>query len=360
MRAKAAAAVLVAMAALLVLVAPTGAGAAKVYHQPASVTADLHGTGTGGFQFYLFGFDRGVVFSLAKLRGEGLETVSYYSLHRERRPEFEDGRLDLKVGKLGHFRGHFVARSTKTQKLQKGCTGEPTTIEDGYFVGSFAFHGERGYTSIHADREKGSLTRMGAAKCVIAKEHRGHRSPSRRAKKEAELEREREAGEFRLVAGDAEGRLILQASREEAPRELHSQPTDFEVTLDGGKAGSFDVSRSASFFEFGRDAASTSFVVPNLAAPLTEATLEPPAPFSGSATFHLDTPKSASWTGDLAVELPGLGKTPLTGKQIYAGLCHGRSNCTKTLPFQLQALLEASNGFGSSVAVGVATTDPGS
>ena len=60
-------------------------------------------------------------------------------------------------------------------------------------------------------------------------------------------------------------------------------------------------------FEFGPGAAST-FQVPNLAEPLTEATLEPPAPFSGSATFHLDTPKTASWTGDLAVELPGLGK----------------------------------------------------
>lgn len=346
------------MAALIVVALPTSAGAAKVYHQPASVSANLQGTGTGGFRFFLFAFDRGAVFSLAKLHGEGLETVSYYDLHRKRRPEFEDGRLDIQVGKLGHFRGHFVAHSTKIQKLQKGCTGEPTTIEDGDFVGSFVFHGERGYTSIHADREKGSVTRLGAADCVIPKEHRGHRRPSRRAKKEAELEREREEGEFRLVAGDAEGRLILRASREEAPRELHSQPTDFEVDLEGGKAGTFDVSRSASFDEFGPNSVSTSFVVPNLAEPLTEATLEPPAPFSGSATFHLDTPTSASWTGDLAVELPGLGKTPLTGKKIYAGLCHGRSDCTKTLPDPLQHVLEANNRFGGSVSVGVATTKP--
>jgi hypothetical protein len=354
MRAKAIAAVLAA--ALIVLALPTGAGAAKVYHQPASVSASLQGTGTGGFRFFAFAFDRGAALSLARLRGEGDETVSYFSFRGKRRPELENGRLDIEVGKLGHFRGHFIAHSTKIQKLQKGCTGKPTTIEDGYFAGSFAFHGERGYTSIHADREKGSLTRIGAADCVIPRERRESRRPSRRAKKEAEREREREAGEFRLVAGDAEGRLILQASREEAPRELHSQPTEFEVTLDGGKAGSFDVIHSASSFEFGPGAPSTSFVVPNLAEPTTEATLSPPAPFSGSATFHLDTPKSASWTGDLAVELPGLGKTPLTGKQIYAGLCHGRSDCTETLPDRLQPLLEGGGGFGSgSVAITIGT-----
>jgi hypothetical protein len=131
------------------------------------------------------------------------------------------------------------------------------------------------------------------------------------------------------------------------------------VSASGDKAGAFEVSRSAFLFRFS-SSATTTFQVPNLAEPLAEAIIEPAAPFSGAATFHLDDAKTASWTGDLAVDLPGLAKMPLTGPKITAGLCHG-SHCTKTLPEPLQRLLEASRsdeeGF---VAVGVATTKPGS
>ena len=91
--------------------------------------------------------------------------------------------------------------------------------------------------------------------------------------------------------------------------------------------------------------------MPNLAEPLAEATVAPPAPFSGSATFHLDDPKTASWTGDLAVEMPGLGKVSLTGDGIEAGLCSGLSNCTKTLPKDLQPVLEAPSGVIVVVSV---------
>jgi hypothetical protein len=343
-RAKGIAAVLTVTAALIVLALPAGAGAAQSYHLDASVAIQFEGQGTNGFGFVVFAFDQGsVIFSTSKELGEGGgQTVNYFALRKYGASGLDQGRIDLRIGKLGHFRGHFVAHSTGTQKLSSRCKGDPTTNEDGYFVGSFVFRGERGYTTIRAAREKGSITRQGAAVCVIPKEHRGHR-PNRHTKQE----REREEKEFRLVAGDAKGRLVLQASREEAPRELHSQPSDFQVTLAGGKAGNFDVSRSASVFEFDPNSTAT-FSVPNLAEPV-EATLAPPAPFSGSATFHVDTPKSASWTGNLAVELPGLGKVPLTGKKIYAGLCKGRSDCTKTLPDQLVPLLEG-GGFGSDVA----------
>lgn len=102
--------------------------------------------------------------------------------------------------------------------------------------------------------------------------------------------------------------------------------------------------RNASAFEIGEDTA-TAFQVPNLAEPLTEATVSPSAPFSGSATFHLDGPKTASWTGDLAVELPGAGEVPLSGEGISAGLCHGPSHCTKTLRGLLQKELEGGSVF---------------
>ncbi len=318
MRAKAFAAILAATAALIVLALPTSAGAAKAYHQPASVSANLQGTGTDGFHFFLFAFDRGVVFSLVKISAEGAETVSYYDLHHKRRPEFDEGRLDLKVGNLGHFRGRFVAHSTKTEKLPEGCTGEPTTIEEGDFVGSFVFHGERGYAGIHAGREKGSVTRIGTADCEFPKGHRRHRRPSRHAKKEREQERERAEGEFRLVAGDAKGRLLIQASREEAPREPNSQPTYFDVTLDGGKAGSFEVSRSAAVFENGPKAASTSFAVPNLAEPTTDT-----SPFMQPKMF----------AGGVSA-----GTNLATGRPFFVITTGSRVDCTPFITLRQRAL----------------------
>ncbi len=121
--------------------------------------------------------------------------------------------------------------------------------------------------------------------------------------------------------------------------------TTFQASINGRKVGDFSVSYSAFDFDLEGDP-TPNFQAPNLAEPLAEATITPPAPFSGSATFHLEDPQTASWTGELAVEMPGLGKVPLTGDGIDAGLCKGPPNCTKTLPKVLQPVLEsAGNEF---------------
>jgi hypothetical protein len=76
-------------------------------------------------------------------------------------------------------------------------------------------------------------------------------------------------------------------------------------------------------------------VLQHPSGPLTAATVEPPAPFTGSAAFALTSPTSDTYSGDLAVELPGVGAVPLTGPAIAAGLCRDY-HCTKTLPRALR------------------------
>jgi len=61
------------------------------------------------------------------------------------------------------------------------------------------------------------------------------------------------------------------------------------------------------------------------------AELTPPAPFEGSARFELTSPKTSTWSGDLAIELPGFGSTQLAGKSFESTLCQ-RSRCTNTAP----------------------------
>jgi hypothetical protein len=348
-RGKASIALLVA-ASCAVLALPAGAAAVKTHHHPAQVVATIEAHGTHGFEFLVFALDRAVILATSKTSFQGGQSVSYIATPKHAPAGLDHGRLDLKFGKLGHFRGHFVPTSTKVGKPEGGCTGEPTIEEDGYFVGSFAFHGERGYTTLKASREPGEITHMGATDCRVPTESESHRHKGKAV--EEQVEKAAEEDQFRLLAGDAKGNLILQASREQVPPGRGGgATTSLEVTAAGGRAGAFRISRSVSILE-SKDAAST-LLTPNLAEPLAEATLAPPAPFSGSATFHLEGPKAASWTGDLAVELPGLGgDVPLTGKQIYAGACRGWTNCTKTLPERLQTLLEVGAGLDASFYVG--------
>ena len=54
---------------------------------------------------------------------------------------------------------------------------------------------------------------------------------------------------------------------------------------------------------------------------LTWATVEPPRPFSGSASFSRSA--QSTWIGSLGVELPGVGIVPLTGDEYAARLYWG-------------------------------------
>jgi len=342
-RAKTIAALLAATAIVGALAAPAGASAAKPrrFRQKPSVSTELRMRGTHGFRVDLSTVDAGGV-SLSATRGAETASANYFSLKRHLRNAFHAGRLNVKVGHLGHFRGRFVPTSTEEERLEPGCKGVRPTVEKGFFVGSFDFRGERGYTAVHSHRVRGTVTRRPGGVCTYPG-RLWHVSPH-----QAKVEKERRRNEFHLVAADEKANVLFQARREEATKDEPPQTT-FQVSIRGKRVGDFQVSYFAVDFGFEAEP-ETTFQVPNLAEPLAEATLAPSAPFSGSATFRLENPKSATWTGDLEVELPGLGKVPLTGGDIDAGLCKGTS-CTKTLPKDLQPVLEAPGDVIVTVSV---------
>jgi hypothetical protein len=79
------------------------------------------------------------------------------------------------------------------------------------------------------------------------------------------------------------------------------------------------------------------FSTPDPAGTLENATVAPPSPFQGSATFHLDSPTSSSWTGTLSVEIPGVGRVALAGSGFWSSLCEDLT-CTQTLPPNVQII----------------------
>ncbi len=339
MRAKAITAVL-ALGVVAGLVLPGGALATgRHYEQKAQVDVLLNLPGSNGFDLTLFTLSgRAVAISTSKsLSRSASESVSYSSTGHSARSGFQGRALNVEIGRLGHFRGHFVAKSIKSQKPQHGCTGEPTVDEEGVFIGSFVFHGERGYTTVHASRARGYVFRSGTQRCV---ETSSKRHPGREKARRAREKRDRE-GEFRLLAGNERGTQV-QVNRQKGRGGSDVVTTSASTNE---RFGTLSISRSASVSAPGTGAASI-LQIPNLAEPLAEAPLQPPAPFSGSATFSSTSPKSASWTGDLAVDLPGAPRLPLTGDGIAAGACQGTSDCTKTLPKFLQIAARRSHRRG--------------
>jgi hypothetical protein len=69
----------------------------------------------------------------------------------------------------------------------------------------------------------------------------------------------------------------------------------------------------------------------DFASPLRTATLAPPAPFAGQATFRRNADPANRWTGNLSVDFPGRADVSLAGKRFKAALVHAKRTEEVTL-----------------------------
>jgi hypothetical protein len=114
---------------------------------------------------------------------------------------------------------------------------------------------------------------------------------------------------LRLHSGRGKVTLDLTA-RKNGP----GKRTQLQVELGEERAG-ISISRAMSQW-VGADA----FAYDPL---LRMAVLAPPAPFSGSGSFHRNAAAPGRWSGDLTVDLPGRSDVPLTGLGVKATLVSG-------------------------------------
>jgi hypothetical protein len=280
---------------------------------PASINESIHLRGSHGYRIELGLFDHSRVIVRAErgsVRG-GEQSILYFG----KVPRNHGTDFVARLGDLGRVDVRFRRESTVLLPTEGECVGEGTTLERGRFVGTIVFRGERGYTDVKVGGARGEVSREAARTCGDSR--RQGAAPD--ATWAATDRTEPPGRSFALVAHNRTRRVIFEAGRFEG---FGLGDSTYFVATHHGRAGNLHLVSTASIYlRSGRQ-----FRLTDSSRPLSGAVLAPGGPFSGTATFSRESPTRASWEGDLAVELPGLGEVPLTGSQASpATLCSGRT-----------------------------------
>jgi hypothetical protein len=220
------------------------------------------------------------------------------------------GTLSAKFPGLGRIDVRFEEWKVVHRAPPDNCTGPPNIVRRGFFRGTIRFRGEEGFTSVHRHSAPGRIIESFKQVC--------------------------NGGELKGGNGPEVKWTRLDASRGTGPIAVNFTASRIEIAnassaLTGYYMSAVTHHDGLTVMAFASAQGDPSgFVTTGTGVIPSDATVEPPTPFTGSATFHLDSPHSSSWTGTLGVELPGIGEVALAGSTFSSALCVG-DKCTKTL-----------------------------
>jgi len=257
-----------------------------------------------------------VAVSAVNERGKRGETSIEYSTHGRLA---KDGGIDAKLPGLGRIAVSFEQTKVHRVKFVNPACGNPVTrLRKGVFTGTIAFHGEGGFTKVHRRSAQGQIRETFRHVCDEgeAVEPTGPIGTPN--------------SQSLFVAGEGGGGTISFSAAGPPPLDPSLPPSGLATVLFWarylGELRGMQVSAYVA-----ATSGSNRFSVTTTAGAPTDAMVKPPAPFAGEAVFHLESPTTASWAGDLRVELPGVGAVALAGPGTWAALCEGIP-CTETLP----------------------------
>jgi hypothetical protein len=204
-------------------------------------------------------------------------------------------RIEADLGRLGQV-SLDVAPSGKKRQLHACGTPKTVRFEPPTYRGSFEFHGEEGYTEAISSSPRDFsrvFSRLSCGLSVGGGETSGRLLPGARLK-------------LRFRSGPVLINLQANKNRADARTKLVLEAAEVRQGI--------EISRTVAFWTgtgaFGYDLM------------LRTASLAPPVPFSGHATYNRSAAPRARWSGDLSVDLPGRSNLALTGAGIHATLAH--------------------------------------
>jgi hypothetical protein len=216
---------------------------------------------------------------------------------------------DAVSAKLGHL-GRISVRFTPTGTARRvwpphECDGPAVPGQVGTFSGTIRFRGEDGYVELDAERAAGRTATSSRWSCGP-----GTGFLSRMASSSAAVP-EVEPPIFAVLAASARtgGRRFFALASHPDEREL-----PFFAAATNERRQGMRIQRLVSVAGPTR-----SFAFEDN---LRSATVEPPAPFSGSAGFERVAKGRKTWTGDLSVSFPGRSGVPLAGPKFESAISH--------------------------------------
>jgi hypothetical protein len=273
------------------LLSPAHSAAAKKHDFVIgpSRTSEAHLRGTNGYAASLFISGAEVSLSVS-----GHHATVQYSA----RGRVTKRLIKARFGRLGQIslRFHPSQRPHRVPQPPGNCKGAGELVEPGVFVGRIEFVGEGRYTEVHARRAEGEVRKR--AKEVCRQEKESGRS---------------RVGILFLHAQAKDGSASFTAFKPKSTTGSLPDESNFISSI-------IEPHRHLLIFRTIEGSSDGDAFLSTMShGELVGATIEPPAPFSGSATYLKNPPKpSEGWTGDLAGEFPGIGKVNLTGSDFCA------------------------------------------
>jgi hypothetical protein len=302
----------------LLAMAPAASAKPGFYVSKPSRFELVHFKGSDGYAIDLFSLDAKRLVLLAdhfsgfrgqSLAGEsfGSQSVSYLvPLHGSRRNE-----IHASLGRLGSISLRFHASGPPKVRREPGdrCKGRDPTEQKGRFVGNFHFRGEQGFTSVRTSSANGQVLRGFKVVCKRPHEPRGGGGIAGKA-----------LSIGASVKGDPD-KASFGAYQLESPSPRQPEYVTYSASVTEHRER-MTITHAANAF-----AEPSTLTVSDPSASPTAATVAPPFPFSGTATLEHTLGAAPTWSGDLSVDLPGLGALPLTGPSFSASLCRKNLSC---------------------------------
>jgi len=290
---------LLACGAAALAMAPANASAKPGYFVFAGThVAELNLKGSHGYRIRIGKQGRRAY--LLAARGSSLAAYAPRSLAPE------GDRIEARFPGLGRVSVRFRPQGSPDKSkppLFPGCKGGERVEQRGYFVGTIRFRGERGYTSVQTTRARGGTTTTSKEVCKRSIFDDGPDSAEDRTEL---LAYSRSNGRVVAFSGSAIANVSASTTFTAAVSERRRGMTTSRFTFVDGEESDLAIGDTRPF-------------------PLS-ATVTPPPPFSGSAEYQRTPDGDRTWTGSLAVPLPGLGRVDLAGPDFSALLCQ-HSGC---------------------------------
>ncbi len=291
-----------AVALAAVAVAAPSPAAAKPRHIvfPGGLESEFSIRGTNGYELTIAHIRKRV--ELYASKGD----ASAIYLVRAPRPS-GDGTIEATLPGVGRISVRFepsgpARRSPPFFPPGAGCSGGGEVKQRGTFRGTIRFAGEQSFTRVSTGSARGFtrvVTREVCKGGSNGKAVRGVRGYSLTS-----LARSR-------------GRQVFFGATRETSEDVIRGDTSYWAQAYERRRG-MQIVRIALVH-----AGPATFAVAGPPARPSSASVAPPAPFRGTATFDatLDTP---TWEGSLAIDLPGASGLQLTGPAFSSRLCHNR------------------------------------